>query len=234
MGPRKDPEKVSEIPYAGALKKLFEPILDANFPYCEEDVNVGRKYWIQQKIATPRQWYLELYKLPKDSGFAFRVAVNGVLPPATDPAFATVSSVTVSDVKVNGEIIIVWVENSSGSVANFIFNEKEDKFQARLYTDSLVKHDEALKEVREESLLDLQDIRDLNGDAQNVAKVLKSILRDLSSINVLYLTKAIKVDANRGRKRSLPETTPIPAAPSRDRVNKGKEKLQESTTVVFI
>ena len=128
MGNRKDPEKAPEIPYSGALKKLFELIQDANFPYNDSDVNTGRKYRIQQRIGIPWQWYLELYKLPKDSGFGLRVGVNGAIPLATDPAFVTLTNVNITDVKLNGSNIFVWKENSSGSVANLIFNSDEDKF----------------------------------------------------------------------------------------------------------
>ena len=229
MGNRKDTEKAPEIPYSGALKKLFEVISDANFPCNDSDVNIGRKYRVQQRISIPRQWYLEVFKLPKDAGFGLRVAVNAAIPPATDPVFVTLTNVTVTDVKVNGANIFVWVENSSGSVANLVFKSEEDKFQARLFTETLAEVEESLKEFHEGPLLGPQDIRDLNGDFRRVAKVLKVILSVLQDVNKQSIQKANKVDASRTRRRNVTISAVVPA-PSRDK-GKGKNPVTKSADV---
>src|SRR6478672_10121991 len=98
MGKQKDSDKASDIPYMGALKKLFDPVHDVNI---RGDVNVGKKYWLKRVFPTPRHWSLEVQKLPKESGYGLKVVVNGALPPATEPAFTTIASITVSDIKVN-------------------------------------------------------------------------------------------------------------------------------------
>jgi hypothetical protein len=61
MGRGKTAEKAQpEIPYAGALKRLFEPILDANFPIRATHLaGSGRKYKIKTANAT-RQWSLQV------------------------------------------------------------------------------------------------------------------------------------------------------------------------------
>jgi hypothetical protein len=57
MGQGKNNKKASqEIPYVGALKRLFYPILDANFPIRATNLaGSGRKYKIKNGNAT-RQW----------------------------------------------------------------------------------------------------------------------------------------------------------------------------------
>jgi hypothetical protein len=59
MGRGKNVEKAPlEIPYAGALKKLFDPIVEANFPIRASNLaRSGRMYKIKKGNAS-RQWCL--------------------------------------------------------------------------------------------------------------------------------------------------------------------------------
>lgn len=129
MGKCKDPDKAPKIPYSGVLKKVFEVILDTNFPCNNGEVNIGRKYRIQQQLMLPRDLHLQLYKLSKDCGFGLHVAANDAIAPPIETMFLTLINVSVTDVKLNGSNIFVWVENSSSSVGNLIFYFDKDNFR---------------------------------------------------------------------------------------------------------
>ena len=94
MGRGKNVEKApSEIPYARALKKLFDPIVDANFPIRPINlIGSGRMYKIK-KGNTSRQWSLQVLK----SGSTLSVVpvVDGRAGLETTPAFGNAPSLIV-------------------------------------------------------------------------------------------------------------------------------------------
>ena len=215
MGKKKELDRVPEIPYTGALKKLFDQIQNENIP---GDRTVGKKYWPKRVLAAPRQWYLEIQKLPKDSGYRLRVVVNATLSPATGVAFCTLTSVVVTDVKVCALYIILWVENASGSTANFFFADGEEQFQARLFTESVVLHEDGMRKLREKEgpILTTRNIQDLNSSAIKVSRVMKIVLDSVRHVNKIVITKANAAAVPRARKRPSPPTTSCPPALSRD------------------
>jgi hypothetical protein len=94
MGRGKTAEKaLPEIPYVGALKRLFDPILDANFPIRATNLaGSGRKYKIKNGNAT-RQWSLQVLK----TGATLSIVpiVDARAGNETTPAFGNASSLMV-------------------------------------------------------------------------------------------------------------------------------------------
>ena len=226
MKKQKTTERVPDIPYTGALKKLFDPVRDVNL---RGVCNVGKKYQLKKALATPRQWSMELQKMPKDSGYCLRVVVNSMLPPSTEVAYTTMASVTVTDVKVHGDNLIVWVVNASGSVANLYFFDKEDKFEPRPLLDSFAVHGEAIAEFRSGPILSQDETRNLTLTAVRKKRVLAALLSTLTEINKAVIARA--PDATpRGRKRPSAPTIACPPAGSREK--KGKRKRTDDAEEV--
>lgn len=226
---QKTTERVTDIPYTGALKKLFDPVRDVNI---RGECNVGKKYLLKQALATPRQWSLEVQKMPKDSGYCLRVVVNGMLPPNTEVAYTTIASVTVTDVKKHEDKLIVWVANASGSVANFYFFDEEDKFEPRPLLDSFAVHGGAIAEFRSGLILPERQVANLTRSAVLKMRAIAALLSTLTEINKAVIASATADATPRGRKRPSAPTTACPPAGSREK--KGKRKRTDDAEEVAV
>lgn len=234
MKKQKTTDKVTDIPYTGALKKLFDPVRDVNI---RGECNVGKKYLLKQALATPRQWSLEVQKLPKDSGYCLRVVVNSMLPPCTEVAYTTIASVTVTDVKKLDDKLILWVVNASGSVANLYFFDDEDKFEPRPLLDSFAVHGGAIAEFRSGPILHKHQIANLTRSAVLKMRAIAALLSKLTEINKVVIARATADATPRGRKRPSAPTIACPPAGSREKKGKRKrtddaEEVAEPSTAV--
>lgn len=218
-------EKVPDIPYTGGLKRVFDLIHNVNIP---GTVNVGKKYWVKRTFPTPRTWSLELQKLPRDSGFALRVAVNTAQAGSEGRAWYVLSNLAVTAVKYCAPYIILWVENASGSVANLYFTEGEDDFETENLTKNIAQNDAALKEFRKTPILPPSSIANMNADYVKLSRALTSLVTALRAVNTSAGQRVSDKPPTQARKRNSPTTVIALPAPSRDRAPKGKEKLAES------
>jgi hypothetical protein len=127
MGRGKNVKKAPpEIPYAGALKKLFDPILEANFPIRASNLARSSCMYKIKKENTTRQWSLQVLK--SSSGLSVVPAVDGRVGLETIPAFGNAPSLIVQTLKTTGNFIILWVSNLAGSSTNIVLKESEDLF----------------------------------------------------------------------------------------------------------
>jgi hypothetical protein len=94
MGRGKNVKKAPpEIPYAGALKKLFDPIVVANFPIRAANLaGLRRMYKIKKGNAT-RQWSLQVLK--SGSTLSIVPVVDGRAGSKTIPTFGNAPSLIV-------------------------------------------------------------------------------------------------------------------------------------------
>jgi hypothetical protein len=131
MGRGKNVEKAPpEIPYAGALKKLVEPIAEANFPIRAANLaGSGHVYKIKKGNAT-RQWSLQVLK--SGSSFSVVPAVDGSAGSETTPTFGNAPLLIVQTLKITGNFIVFWVSNPAGSSANIVFKAGKDLFNCDL------------------------------------------------------------------------------------------------------
>ena len=236
-------DPVAHVPYAGQLKKVFEPILDANM---RGETNGGKRYWPKRSLTAPRQWFVEVVKQTHPLKFGLRVHVNGAIAPSTVPAFSCVANLVVTDVKHFHPYVILWVANNSGMVANLYFTEGEDLFQARPFTTSLTEHEGDLKVEGDDTLLTPiltpKAIAYLNSeDNEQLTRVLMAVLRTLDKVNKVTLqqnpTEGVQ-EKTRSKKRPQPAPVSCSPAPSRAKSKKGKQgsargkEVQEAQTEV--
>ncbi len=216
-------DPVAHVPYAGQLKKVFEPILDANM---RGETNGGKRYWPKRDLTAPRQWYLEVQKQAHPVKFGLRVVVNAATPPATDTAFTCVTNIVVTNVKHFHPYVILWVANNSGMVANLYFTEGEDLFQARPFTDSLTAHESDLRAEGDKCLLTRKAIAYLNSeDNHKLSRVLLAVVRTLKNWNRAQIPIEGVQEKTRSKKRPPPAPVSCSPAPSRAKSKKGKQAV---------
>jgi hypothetical protein len=232
-------DKPPEIPYNGHLKKFFEQELNANIhgEFCG-----GKVYKLKECCPPPRQWSLLVTKLA-DSTWALRPWTKCVVPPGVNPEVSNFKSVVVTEVLYCRPHVIVWVQNASGSQANFLFNELDGDFSPDQFHKSLDDAAMPMLAYWPNMLVEVQDLEDLHKGSQAVSMVLKKALHNIGKVNnairvapanpapanptLANPAPANRAPANQGaagaRKRAAP-VAPVPPAPSRDARSRKKDK----------
>jgi hypothetical protein len=221
---KKDTKTIPDLPYAKALKRLFEPMPDGDQSVGEVDLTAGKKYRIKLTAAT-REWSLQVIK--SEQGIQLIPAVNGRTPPVVgEPAFGNTPSVFTSNIKLSGSYIVLWVINGSDATANIVFKEGKDVFVTEPLVASLAEMIQ-IEEVRVEPLLTLEDIKSLHGDFRQVRRGLKNLLKEVNIVSNA-LGEAVEKPSQPTRSKKL-----VPAAPSREEA-RGKEAADPACPQVRI
>jgi hypothetical protein len=207
MGQGKNVEKASpEIPYSGALKKLFDPIIDANFSIRAANlIGSGRMYKIK-KGNTSRQWSLQVLK--SGSTLSIVPAVDGRAGLETTPTFGNAPSLIVQTLKTTYNFIVLWVFNLARSSANLVFNEGEDFFSCDPLVCSILELEGRLGNgIAVEALV--QPVNGLHGTFANISKGLRKLMKVMAN-TAAGQSNVVKVPRPVGRRRL------VEAAPSRE------------------
>jgi hypothetical protein len=206
MGRSKGMNKaMPEIPYSGALKKLFEPIEDANFSLSAlELTGSGKKYRIQSGVAI-RQWSLKVIK----SGTAIVVVptIDGHFPPEIEPAFAACPSLVVQEIKITGKFIVLWVFNSSGSSANIVFKDGEDAFICDPLINSLDDLRSRIEEIIPVAHL-VEGVLGLHGAYPIIATILQKFLAQVGEVSTALMKVPEKTTRPSSRRGKVVEPAP--------------------------
>jgi hypothetical protein len=207
MGRGKNVEKAPpEIPYSGALKKLFDPIIDANLSIRAANlIGSGRMYKIKKRNAS-RQWSLQVLK--SGSSLSVVPAVDGRARLETTPAFGNAPSLIVQTLKTTANFIVLWVSNPAGSSANLVFKEGEDFFSCDPLVRSILELEGRLGNgVALEALV--QPVNGLHGTFANISKGLRKLMKVMAN-TAAGQSDVVKVPRPVGRRRL------VEAAPSRE------------------
>jgi hypothetical protein len=207
MGQGKNVEKASpEIPYSGALKKLFDLIIDANFSIRAANlIGSGRMYKIK-KGNTSRQWSLQVLK--SGSTLSIVPAVDGRAGLETTPTFGNAPSLIVQTLKTTYNFIVLWVFNLARSSANLVFNEGEDFFSCDPLVCSILELEGRLGNgIAVEALV--QPVNGLHGTFANISKGLRKLMKVMAN-TAAGQSNVVKVPRPVGRRRL------VEAAPSRE------------------
>jgi hypothetical protein len=209
MGRPKGPAKaLPEIPYSGALKRLFDPILDANFPVnAMEFTGSGKKYCIKIGMAT-RQWSLKVAKT--GFGLGLLPVIDGHVPPESEVAFATMPSLVVQELRLSSSYIILWVFNSGGSSANLVFKEGDDTFSCDPLVNSVTELEDRIEGIIHVADLLLQ-IVGLSGPYSGMSLALKELMVKVSKVSTSLIQAIEKPSRPSSRREKV-----IKQAPSRE------------------
>ena len=159
-------DTIPELPYVGALKRLFEPMLDGDKSIGKVDLTTGKKYRKKLTVAT-RQWLLQVIK--SGQGIQVVPVVDERTPPIMDEqAFGNTPFLFMSDIKLSGSYIVLWVINGLGAKANIVFKERKDVFKTEPLVASQVEMSCRIEEVRGRPLFLPKDIKSLHGDFRQV------------------------------------------------------------------
>jgi hypothetical protein len=198
MGRGKNVEKAPlEISYAGALKKLFDPIVDVNLPIRATNlVGSGCMYKIKKKNAS-RQWSLQVLK--SSSALSLLPAVDGRAGLERTPAFGNAPSLIVQTLKTTANFIVLWVSNSAGSRANLVFKEGEDFFSCDPLVRSILDLEGRVGNGVAVEVL-IQPVNGLHGSHANISKGLRKLMKVMANTAASQLD-VVKVPRLVGRRQ---------------------------------
>jgi hypothetical protein len=119
-----------------------------------------------------------------------------------EQAFGNTPSGFMSDIKLSGSFIVLWVINGLGATANIVFKEGEDVFETEPLVASLAEMSSRIEEVRGRPLLLPKDIKSLHGDFRQVRRALKNLLKEVNVVST-SLREAMERTSRPARKGRL-------------------------------